>query len=191
MLAECDRINDKKRLKEWIAYERERYGGSIIKELLCLTERDILRKHQVILRKTEYYVNTGKKLLAGIYKIKLYKIQNKYAIHIPVNVCDKGLKIMHVGSVLINKNAIVGKDCVFHINTAVVAGGTNNSVPVICDGVVVGVGAVLLGNIKVAKNVAIGANAVVNKNVEEENIAVAGIPAHKVSNGGSLNWNKK
>ena len=28
------------------------------------------------------------------------------------------------------------------------------------------------------------------KNVAEENIAVAGVPAHKVSNGGGLNWNK-
>ena len=38
---------------------------------------------------------------------------------------------------------------------------------------------------------AVGANAVVNKNVADENIAVAGVPAHKVSDGGGLNWNKK
>ena len=79
----------------------------------------------------------------------------------------------------------------FHINTALVAGGTNDGVPYLEDGVIVGIGAVLMGNIQVRRNVAIGANAVVNKSVDEENIAVAGVPAKKVSNGGRLNWNKK
>lgn len=59
------------------------------------------------------------------------------------------------------------------------------------DGVVVGIGAVVLGNTHVARNVAIGANAVVNKNIFDENVAVAGVPAHKVSDCGRLNWNKK
>lgn len=39
-------------------------------------------------------------------------------------------------------------------------------------------------------NIAIGANAVVNKNFTEENIAIAGIPAKKISNNGALEWNK-
>lgn len=63
--------------------------------------------------------------------------------------------------------------------------------PTLDDGVIVGVGAVVLGGIYVAKNVAIGANAVVNKDITEENIAVAGVPAKKISNNGRLEWNKK
>jgi len=43
----------------------------------------------------------------------------------------------------------------------------------------------------IANNVAIGANALVNKSVEEENIAIAGVPAKKISNNGRLEWNKK
>lgn len=136
-------------------------------------------------------MNTGHKLMACIYKVRLTRMQNRYALHIPANTCGKGLKIMHVGPVLINGNATVGKDCVFHINTALVAGGTNDGVPCLEEGVIVGIGAVLLGNIQVKRNVAIGANAVVNKSIEEENIAAAGVPAKKISNGGSLNWNKK
>ena len=136
-------------------------------------------------------MNTGHKLMACIYKVRLTRMQNRYALHIPANTCGKGLKIMHVGPVLINGNDTVGKDCVFHINTALVAGGTNDGVPCLEEGVIVGIGAVLLGNIQVKRNVAIGANAVVNKSIEEENIAVAGVPAKKISNGGSLNWNKK
>ena len=47
---------------------------------------------------------------------------------------------------------------------------------------------VVLGNVTVADNVAIGANAVVNRDVLEENIAVAGVPAKKISNNGAIAW---
>lgn len=193
MLLYENRINTKNDLKNWIEYKRKKYGGgtaSVIREVFPISEKDVLRKHQVLLRKTEYHTNCQHKVRAIICKIKLYRIQNKYALHIPINTCGRGLKIMHIGPVLMNGRVTVGKDCSFHINTALVAGGTSDDVPCLEDGVVVGIGAVVLGNVHVARNVAIGANAVVNKNVAEENIAVAGVPAHKVSNGGGLNWNK-
>lgn len=98
---------------------------------------------------------------------------------------------MHVGPVLINQNAELGEDCALHINTAIVASGIDNSVPILEDRIVVGVGAVILGGVRIAKNVAIGANAVVNRDVIEENVAVAGVPAKKISNNGRLEWNKK
>lgn len=194
MLSKDNYIKSKADLREWIDYERKKYGCNrniIFREVFPISESDVLRKHQVLLRKTEYYTNTGKRFLGVIYKIRLFRIQNKYAIHIPINTCGKGLKIMHVGPVLINGRATVGKDCSFHINTALVAGGINEGVPNLADGVIVGIGAVILGGINIASNVAIGANAVVNKDVNEEDIAVAGVPAHKVSNGGRTHWNKK
>lgn len=163
----------------------------VIREVFPISESDVLRKHQVLLRKTEYHTNCGHKVRTLICKLRLNRIQNKYALHIPINTCGRGLKIMHIGPVLMNGRVTVGKDCSFHINTALVAGGTSDDVPYLEDGVVVGIGAVVLGNVHVARNVAIGANAVVNKNVADENIAVAGVPAHKVSDGGRLNWNKK
>jgi serine O-acetyltransferase len=148
MLAVENRINSKKDLKKWISYEINRYNRGIIKRylsILNLTENDILVHHQILLRKTEYYTNILNKFLALLYKIRLNRIQNKYAIHIPINTCGKGLKIMHVGPVLMNGRVTVGKDCCFHINTALVAGGSNDGVPVLDDGVVVGIGAVVLG----------------------------------------------
>ena len=193
MLSYENRINSKNDLKNWIEYERKKYGGHqvVIREVFPISESDVLRKHQVLLRKTEYHTNCGHKVRTLICKLRLNRIQNKYALHIPINTCGRGLKIMHIGPVLMNGRVTVGKDCSFHINTALVAGGTSDDVPYLEDGVVVGIGAVVLGNVHVARNVAIGANAVVNKNVADENIAVAGVPAHKVSDGGRLNWNKK
>ena len=189
-IEEC--IKTKSELKEWINYESQKYGGkSLIRDIFCVSEGDVLRKHQIILRKTEYFTNTNNKVLGLLYKIRLRRIQNKYGLHIPLNTCGKGLHIMHLGPILINGNAIVGKDCTFHINTALVAGGTDDYAPTLGNGIVVGIGAVILGNTHIPNYVAIGANAVVNKNIDEENIAVAGVPAGKISNNGSLEWNKK
>lgn len=75
-----------------------------------------------------------------------------------------------------------------HVYTALVAKGISNQAPILGDGVVVGVGATIVGGVRIAKNVAIGANSVVVKDVLEANIAVAGIPAKKVSNSGRLAW---
>ena len=182
-------ITNKKELKEWLDYEHSRYGNvSIIKGLFGLGEQAVLWKHQVLLRKAEYYTNTGNKILALYYRIRLTRLQNKHAIHIPLNTCGRGLKLMHVGPVLLNTNTILGKDCVIHMNVGIVGGGNNCYAPVLGDNIVVGYGAVILGNTHVANGVAIGANAVVNKDVLEENIAVAGVPAKKISNNGRGSW---
>ena len=98
---------------------------------------------------------------------------------------------MHVGSILVNHNSRIGKDCSLHINTSIVASGHGSSSPKLGDGIVVGVGAAILGNIELADNIAVGANAVVNKNFLEENIAIAGVPAKKISDNGRLTWNRE
>lgn len=190
MLPEKNIIHNKKELNDWLNYELGKYNSSFFKDLFLIGENAILRKHLRLLRKTEYFANTHKKIRFFISKIRLVNFQCKYSLHIPLNCCQRGFKIMHVGPVLINPNARVGNDCSFHINTALVAGGKNGSAPILGNGVVVGIGAVVLGEVSVADNVAIGANAVVNKDVLESNIAVAGVPAKKISNNGRLSWNK-
>jgi len=118
-------------------------------------------------------------------------MQYKYAMHVPLNCCGKGFLIIHIGPLLINDKASFGEDCSVHVNTMFVAGGTNDGAPQIGNNVVVGVGAVVLGPVKIADYVAIGANAVVNKDVLEENVAVAGVPAKVISKNGTKEWNKK
>lgn len=188
MLPSEKRLKTKQQLKDWLDWELRNYPSGI--KAMLPTETAILRKHQILLRKTEYYSNTGNKLLALLYKLRLHRLQNLYAIHVPINTCGKGLHIMHVGPVLINAGAVVGENCALHMNTALVAGGTNDEAPVIGNNVVIGVGAVVLGGVHIASYTAIGANAVVNKDVTEEDTAVAGVPARKISNNGSSQWNK-
>ena len=73
-------------------------------------------------------------------------------------------------------------------NTAIVSSG--NKEPVIGDNVWLGYGACILGGVSISDYVAIGANALVNKSVEEENIVVAGVPAKKISENGTKEWKK-
>ena len=190
MLKPENRINSKKELKEWIEYERKKYPCGKMKRLLGLGENAILSRHQERLRKTEYYFNANKKIRFLFSKLVLAKIQTKYSLHVPLNCCGKGLRIVHLGPILMNSNVTVGRDCKFHMNVALVAGGTNDGVPVLGDRVVVGYGAVVLGDIYVADDVAVGANAVVNKNCMEQSVTVAGVPAKIISRNGSGAWGK-
>ncbi len=98
---------------------------------------------------------------------------------------------MHLGPILINGKATIGEECSLHINTAIVAGGTNDDVPTIGNHVVIGVGSTLLGGISIPNYTAIGAGSIVNKSFLEENIAIAGVPAKKISDNGSKTWNQK
>ena len=63
--------------------------------------------------------------------------------------------------------------------------------PVLGNNVGMGVGSVIAGNVKIGDNVAVGANAFVNKSFEEGNMTIAGIPAKKISNNTRNDWGKK
>ena len=119
------------------------------------------------------------------------RIQNRYALHVPVNTTGKGLKIMHVRPVLINGSADIGKDLYIHINTSIVAGGKTDNAATIGDNVIISVGAVVVGEIKIANNVVVvvvGANAVVTRDVDCQEVTVAGVPAKKICDYGSSAW---
>lgn len=190
MLEENKRIKSKLDLNRFLKTELDGYGVRRGSVLLPIKEQHILAKHNILLRKTEYHTNTKHRLRSLFYLVRLRMLQYKYGLHIPLNCCDEGLRIMHLGSVLINYRATVGKNSVFHINTALVAAGTNDGVPTLGDGCILGVGAVVAGDVKLADYVAVGANAFVNKSFNEPNIAIAGVPAIKISDNGRNSWGK-
>jgi serine O-acetyltransferase len=191
MLEKSKRINTKKDLKDWLSVEISRYKINGIKYLLQITEGAILKKHQILLRKAEFHYNTGHKLRYLFYYVRLLKIQSKYSLHIPLNCCAKGLHLMHVGPILINGNASIDEFCSIHIGTGIVAGGGTDFAPTIGQHVVLGIGAKIVGGVHVADGIAIGANAVVTKDFLEPDIAIAGVPAKKISDNGSRTWNMK
>lgn len=184
-------IQNKEDLKRFLKIETAFYPGSWKRYLpINIGESQILLKHILLLRKTEYYTNTGKRWRALIYRTRLIRLQNKYCLHIPINVFDSGLHIMHLGPILVNHKAVVGKNCALHINSGIVSGG-NKGEPILGDDIVIGIGSYILGSVNIANGIAVGANSTVLNSFEEENIAIAGSPAKKISNNGKYSWNKK
>ncbi len=138
------------------------------------------------LRKTEYYHNCSKSnvsirlnrlILYYFYRIKLHKLGIRLGYSIPINVVDSGLSLPHVGTIVISPKAHIGKNCRLHVGVNIGASGGNDEAPLIGDNVYIGPGAILFGDIKIANNVTIGANATVNKSCEKQNVVFAGTPA--------------
>ena len=194
MLSEEKRIRTKAQLKDWLSVETAPYENlGRMQDLLNLFDANqgaILRRHMILLRTTEYHINTGHRLRALLWKLRLRRLQNRYELHVALNCCGRGLRIMHLGPILMNGSVTVGENCAFHFNTGIVAGGTDDGVPTLGDNIIVGFGAVILGGVHVADGIAIGANAVVNKDFLEPNIAIAGVPARKISDHGTGSWSK-
>lgn len=190
---EGKRIKTKEDLRDWLDLELKRYpnyGRYRIYNILLMSENAVLRRHQILLRKTEYHINSGHRFLSRIYRMRLELFQMKWRIHIPPNVFGRGLRVMHVGEIHVNGRVKAGENCTIHVHTSLVAGGFSDGVPTIGSGVVFFIGAVVAGDIHIADNVVIGANSVVTRSIEEENVTVSGNPAKIVSHKGRVEMEK-
>jgi len=76
----------------------------------------------------------------------------------------------------LNPDTVIGKNCTLRHNVTIGNRLNDHDVPIIGDNVDIGVGAVIMGAIKIGNNVSIGANAVVLCDVPDNHIAV-GVPA--------------
>ncbi len=141
-------------------------------------------KFQKTMRKLEYYTNCKNRGLSKFYVLYLrYKFKNislKLGFSIPINVFGPGLSIVHYGTIVINRNTKVGRNCRMHACVNIGASGGESGAPQIGDNVYIAPGAKIYGNITIANNIAIGANAVVNKSCEQEHVALAGVPAKPI-----------
>lgn len=107
----------------------------------------------------------------------------------------RGLYIGHFGQIILSTRTVMGEFC--NLSQGVTIGqagrGENVHVPVIGDRVYIGPGAKLFGMVSIGNDVAIGANAVVTKDLPDNAVAV-GIPAKIINLNSSrdfVNFNKK
>lgn len=156
---------------------------------------DEIWRFEILLRKTEFYVNCKKtfvgKIFGKVLQFLYYKKRLKYNTYIPLNVFGPGLSIAHFGSIIVNGNAKVGENC--RIQDSVTIGATNgeSDAPVIGNNVFIGSGARIIGKVNIASDIAIGANAVVVKDFKKSGITIGGVPAKKISDNNShSNLNK-
>ena len=99
----------------------------------------------------------------------------------PAAIIGKGLLIDHGFGVVIGETAVIGDDCTLYQGATLggVGGERGKRHPTLCNGVTVGAGAKILGNVEIGNNAKIGANAVVLCDVPSGATAV-GVPARVI-----------
>ncbi|WP_445718785.1 serine acetyltransferase [Flavobacterium sp.] len=179
-------IQSKKELNDYIASDRKANGfvSKGIKGFIDLYFVNEIAIFLFLLRKSEYYKNKSgliPKCIYLYYKIRFRKKSLKLGFSIPENVFGPGLAIPHYGTIVVNANAKVGSNCRIHVCTNIGASSGNSSAPIIGDNVYIGPGAKIYGDIIIGNNIAIAANAAVNKSFSQDGVLIGGVPAKVIN----------
>ena len=129
---------------------------------------DLIWKYERALRMAEYFHNASRNgLFRKIANFRLQMMESRTGFHIEINTCGSGLSLAHCGTVIINRASSVGENC--RIQTGVTLGTTNGSqkAPKLGNNIFLGEGVKIIGDVLIADDVAIGANAVVVKSINE------------------------
>lgn len=147
-------------------------------EWLIRPEKYYIGRYMRFLRKEEKYTFDRKnQWLAFWYKGRKNRLGARLGFIISAGCFDEGLQIEHYGSIIVNPRAHIGKNCRIHGNCCIGStGGYPDYSPVIGDNVDIGQGAQILGGIRIADGVKIGAGSVVVKDVLTPGVTVVGVP---------------
>jgi serine O-acetyltransferase len=116
---------------------------------------------------------------------------HRYSIRFGIDISrdariGSGLYIGHFGGIVVNAAVVIGDNC--NLSQGVTLGQVNRGpkagCPTIGNNVYIGPGAKIIGRIHVGDHAAVGANAVVLKDVPP-NVSVGGVPARVISETGS------
>ena len=152
-------------------------------EWLIRPERYYIRRYLRFLRQEEKYTlgNTPHKLPGLWYRGRKNRLGSRLGFIISAGCFGEDLHLEHFGSVIVNPKARIGKGCIIHGNCCIGSdGGYPDDSPIIGDNVDIGQNAQIIGGIRIADNVRIGAGAVVVKDVLTPGVTVVGVPGHIV-----------
>jgi len=172
-----------KSYKEYLQYlEADRISLNRTRTIKELFFDDVWR-FQRLMRKLEYVTNCKKNRLFKVFVALQYRKQGrKLGFSIPINVFGPGLSIAHSGTIVVNGGAKVGSNCRLHVCVNIgTEAGKSADAPIIGDNCYIGPGVKMFGKIEIGPNMAIGANAVVNKSFPKGNATIGGIPAKIIS----------
>ena len=183
-------IKTRKELREILNYENKCRHLPEVKSALGWVKADLKyfihpgspRMYMYGLRCEEYWMRKKwAKLITALLRSKRRKLSFRTGISLYPNVADIGVTVNH-GKCVVSKFAKIGRDCVILSDVTIgEAGGSHgHGAPVIGQRVLISSGARIIGEIKIADGVVVGANAVVTKDILEPNITVGGIPAKKI-----------
>lgn len=149
---------------------------------LIRPERYYIDRYVKFLRREEHYTfNRRNSIMAFWYKARKNRLGSRLGFIISAGCFGEGLQIEHYGSIIVNPKARIGRNCKIHGNCCIGStGGYPDDSPVIGDHVDIGQGGQILGGIRIADNVKIGAGAVVVKDVLTPGVTVVGVPGHVI-----------
>lgn len=154
-------------------------SNTLLAYILLLSSSDKVSLFLFLLRTCEYLSNKRGfyQILYTIIKFQKWKVGLRLGFTIPEGVFDCGLQIPHYGTIIVNANAIVGKNCRLHACTNIGASGGSSKAPQIGDNVYIAPGVKIYGDITIASNTTFAANAAVRESILEEGCLVGGVPA--------------
>lgn len=166
-------------LKHIISEDLSRFGGKEpgIKDRILRNEVWYIWRYIKHMRYVEYYQSK-----AGLMKVPFYwhmfkmkRLQFKLHFAIYPNTLEGGFRIYHVGGyVHVGPNVHIGRNCT--MVSGVVFGNKTEEEddrPVyVGDNCYFGIGAKILGPVRIGNNVTVGANAVVTKDVPDNTVVV-------------------
>lgn len=123
------------------------------------------------LRKTEFYQNQNK-LLYFYHLCRYRSLGRNLGFSIGLNTLGYGVVIPHFGTIVVGSPSQIGNYCVLHTSTCI----TGNE-KLIGNGLYLSTGAKITSPIVLGDNISVGANSVVNKNIQKGNVMIAGAPA--------------
>lgn len=146
----------------------------------------IIRNAIIYAQKYKFYKKNNNGIINKIKMIIYGRIHNYYANKYNLELYGefgKKLKIYHK-NIVINNNAKLGDNVILHGDNCIGNNCITDECPIIGNNVDIGYGSILIGNIKIADNIRIGANSVVTKSFLEKGITIAGVPAKKIQTRG-------
>lgn len=171
-------INSRKELSFYLKADRMMNRGSFS---LSIRERvkecfipDYIMDFLSAMRHVSYY---SKKRWGGVFKffwlVRFKRLSLKLGFSIGPDAFGYGLVIPHYGTIVVGGSNSIGNYAVLHTSTCIV---DLNSI--IGDGLYLATGAIISCRVVLGDNVTIGANSVMNKFNEQNNVLFVGAPAY-------------
>ena len=164
-------ITTKKDLEEYLECDRRSLGRKNSKPVFS----DVIWRFEILLRKYEYYYNNNS-VFKYLYGILFRRESQRLGFTIPINVCDKGLAIVHYGTIVISDGAKIGENCRIHEGVCIGATNGEAQAATIGKNVFIGCNSLILKGTVIGDNCVVGAGSVVSGKFEE-NCIIAGNPA--------------
>lgn len=182
-------IRSKQELKEYLKKDLYRNTGIYSKKKLFQTLLNMNSSVSLLIhfRLCNYYASLDKRnlfqfLCHSIVYMRFQKLQWRCGIELNQRTeIGYGLRLPHKGGIVIHPQAIIGNNC--EIMQGVTIGNNilkdRDAVAKIGNCVLICAGAKIIGGVQIGNGVIVGANSVVNKDIENSMI-VAGIPAQVI-----------